>query len=317
MPTTAPPVPGPFPAAPPRSPRRARAARVRRAVVRLVVFGVVFVAVAAGASWGVATFLGRGDHPSQSVRCAASLEGTDWYLDPGQAEVVALLAGQAEQRALPARALTIAIATGLQESKLRNLEGGDRDSLGIFQQRPSQGWGTEEQILDPAYATGKFYDALAKVPGYEEMAVTEAAQAVQRSAFPDAYAAHEALARAWANGMYGYSGAAVTCHLPDADGAGDPAAVVARAQRDLGITATTAGAGLLLDAAPLIAEPEHAERVGWAVALWAVTVAEPLEIVEVDHAGQVWSRDTGAWAPAATDAPTPPPAGQVLVRLAD
>ena len=61
---------------------------------------------------------------------------------------------------------------------------------------------------------------------------------------------------------------------------------------------------------------DHAERVGWAVALWAVTVAEPLHLIEVDYDGQVWSRDTGTWAPAATDAPTPPPAGQVLVHLA-
>ena len=90
-----------------------------------------------------------------------------------------------------ARAATIAIATAIQESKLRNLDYGDRDSLGLFQQRPSQGWGTEEQILDPVYATNRFYDALVKVKGYESMEITKVAQEVQRSAYPEAYADHE------------------------------------------------------------------------------------------------------------------------------
>jgi len=318
MAAPAPPAVGVFPATPPRTPAQRRAARRRRAVVRAVVGLVVFAAVVAGAAWGVAAFLGRGDGAPRAVRCAAALEGTDWYLAPDQAETVALLAGMAQQRALPARALTIAVATGMQESKLRNIEHGDRDSLGIFQQRPSQGWGTEAEILDPVYSTGRFYDALVQVPGYEDMAVTEAAQAVQRSAFPDAYGQHEALARAWASAMYGYSSGSVTCTLGDADAAGDPQAVVARAQRDLGITATPGEAGVVLDAAPLIAAPEHAERVGWAVAHWAVAVAQPLQVVSVEHAGSVWSRDTGTWS-----TPTAPPSGstlapgQVLVVLAD
>src|SRR5665811_361774 len=119
--------------------------------------------------------------------------------------MVSARAGQALQRALPARALTIAIATGLQESKLRNLTQGDRDSVGIFQQRPSQGWGTVEQIMDPLFATTAFYDALVKVDGYQDLPITEAAQAVQRSGFPEAYGEHEAAARAWASAMYGYS----------------------------------------------------------------------------------------------------------------
>lgn len=320
MPAPSPAPAGIFPAAPPRSPARRRAARRRRLVVRVVVYVTLFAAVVAGAAWAVAAVLGRADDVPQAVRCSAGLEGTDWYLEPDQAETVALLAGTAQQRALPARALTIAIATAMQESKLRNIEHGDRDSLGIFQQRPSQGWGTEAEILDPVYATGRFYDALVQVPGYEDMAVTEAAQAVQRSAYPEAYGAHEALARAWASAMYGYSSAAVTCTLGDADGPGDVEAVVARAQRDLGIPATVAGSGVVLDAAPLVAAPEHAERVGWAVAHWAVAVADPLQIVSVTHAGAVWSRDTGTWS---TSGPTPSgdaaslAPGQVLVVLAD
>ncbi|NYI03446.1 cell wall-associated NlpC family hydrolase [Allostreptomyces psammosilenae] len=83
------------------------------------------------------------------------------------------------------------MATALQESSLRNLSYGDRDSLGLFQQRPSQGWGTAEQIQDPVYASTKFYEGLLAVDGWESMTLTQAAQAVQRSDFPDAYAKWE------------------------------------------------------------------------------------------------------------------------------
>ena len=101
-----------------------------------------------------------------------------------QAENASLIAAIAIERGLPARAVSIALATAFQESKLVNIDYGDRDSLGLFQQRPSQGWGTAEEILDPVYSTNAFYDALVQVDGYEDMEITEAAQQVQRSAFP-------------------------------------------------------------------------------------------------------------------------------------
>ena len=85
-----------------------------------------------------------------------------------QAENATLIAAIGVSRGLPARAVSIALATAYQESKIRNLTHGDRDSLGLFQQRPSQGWGTEEQVRDPYYATNAFYDALAKIPDYKD-----------------------------------------------------------------------------------------------------------------------------------------------------
>lgn len=97
---------------------------------------------------------------------------------------------------IPERGQVVALATAIQESRLRNLRYGDRDSLGLFQQRPSQGWGTPEEILDPVYAATKFYDGLLKVAGWQQMTVTQAAQAVQLSGYPDAYAQWEPLARA-------------------------------------------------------------------------------------------------------------------------
>ncbi|MCX5308965.1 C40 family peptidase [Streptomyces sp. NBC_00160] len=97
---------------------------------------------------------------------------------------------------VPERGQIVALATAIQESRLRNLGYGDRDSLGLFQQRPSQGWGTPAQVRDPAYASTKFYQGLLKVPGWQQMTVTQAAQAVQLSGFPNAYAQWEPLARA-------------------------------------------------------------------------------------------------------------------------
>ncbi len=107
---------------------------------------------------------------------------------------------------LPRRGLVVAVATAMQESELHNLasdvlpesanyphqgSGSDHDSVGLFQQRPSSGWGTVRDLMRPAYAARVFYEALLEVPGWEEMSLTAAAQAVQISAFPDAYAQHE------------------------------------------------------------------------------------------------------------------------------
>ncbi len=97
-------------------------------------------------------------------------------------------------RGLPERAVVIALATAMQESTLHNLDHGDRDSLGLFQQRPSQGWGSPAQVQDPVYAAGRFYDSLVEVPGWDTMRLTDAAQTVQRSAFPELYQQHEPLA---------------------------------------------------------------------------------------------------------------------------
>ncbi|WP_407835902.1 C40 family peptidase [Streptomyces sp. DSM 116496] len=114
---------------------------------------------------------------------------------------------------VPERGQVVALATAIQESRLRNLTYGDRDSLGLFQQRPSQGWGTPEQIRDPVYASTKFYKGLLAVKGWQQMTITQAAQAVQLSGFPNAYAQWEPLARALQQ--------AIVKTLPN-DGAGQP-----------------------------------------------------------------------------------------------
>ena len=98
----------------------------------------------------------------------------------------------------PCRGLVIALATALQESGLRNLDYGDRDSLGLFQQRPSMGWGTPTQVTDPAYAAHAFFTGAGTNPGlldishWEALPLWLAADSVQHSAYPIAYADHEA-----------------------------------------------------------------------------------------------------------------------------
>ena len=116
-----------------------------------------------------------------------TVPSTSVTLDADQWANAQAIAGVAEERGLPERAIVIALATAMQESTLRNLDHGDRDSLGLFQQRPSQGWGTPEQVQDPVYAAGQFYDRLVRVPGWETGELTLVADSVQRSAFPLAY----------------------------------------------------------------------------------------------------------------------------------
>lgn len=115
-----------------------------------------------------------------------------------QISYAAIIIKVGQDRNVPPRGWVIAIATALQESGLHNLPylgaRNDHDSIGLFQQRPSQGWGTPAQISDPVYASGKFYQKLVTVPGWQIMSLTKAAQAVQHSAYPNAYAKHEPLA---------------------------------------------------------------------------------------------------------------------------
>ena len=113
----------------------------------------------------------------------------DW--DTDQVGNAAAIVTTGARLAVPARGWVIAVATSMQESTLRNLSGGDRDSVGLFQQRPSQGWGTPTQLQDPIYASEKFFHKLVAINGWQTMPFTEAAQAVQISAFPDAYAKWE------------------------------------------------------------------------------------------------------------------------------
>jgi hypothetical protein len=148
---------------------------------------VLIIAVLAGIAWQA-----DATEPARPGLCAVPL--TSETVTAEQAANAATIAEVASARGLPDRAVVIALATARQESGLRNLDHGDRDSLGLFQQRPSQGWGTPEQVRDPVYAAGKFYERLVNVPNWQTGRLTEVAQTVQRSGFPEAYQKHEAIA---------------------------------------------------------------------------------------------------------------------------
>jgi hypothetical protein len=205
-----------------------------------------------------------------------------------QARNASLISAISVRRGMPAHAATIALATALQESKLHNLRGGDRDSLGLFQQRHSQGWGTRRQILDPVYATNAFYDALERVPGYDTLPVTVAAQRVQRSGYPSAYAAYERDARALASALTGYSPAAFSCHLDATSASPPPAArravVLRRALAPaFGSTRISVEAGSHLHVAAA------STTRGWAMASYVVSHAAGLGVSSVSYAGRSWT----------------------------
>jgi hypothetical protein len=151
----------------------------------------LFVIVAAVVVGFVVSPLLRADAACKTAPAASTAPPVPGKWSDEQVANARIIVTIGDQRGVPAEAKVIAIATALQESRLRNLRGGDRDSIGLFQQRPSQGWGTPKQLSDPAYQTQKFYDKLLTVPGWRKMRVTEAAQAVQISAFPEAYAKHQ------------------------------------------------------------------------------------------------------------------------------
>jgi hypothetical protein len=261
--------------------------------------------------------------------CTASTDAGVATLDPEQAANAALIAAVGQARGMSPRAVTIALATAMQESKLRNLDYGDRDSLGLFQQRPSQDWGTPEQIMDPLYSAGEFYKELEKVPGFETMPITEAAQAVQRSAFPDAYAQHEPTARSFASSLTGHSPAALTCALPPADHPHTPEAFLAafrsewgdeaadRATSDPGTPAASADPNHPATP-PAVALRATSEVEAWALASWAVAKADQLGADSVEVAGQLWTRQSATWAPAPSPSgPDPGTRHGVTIDLAE
>ncbi|KPI26261.1 hypothetical protein OK074_0930 [Actinobacteria bacterium OK074] len=195
------------------------------------------------AGYLVVQYVNGGASPTCTV-VSGKDDGQSYDFSPEQAVNAATISAVGTTRDMPERAVAIALATAIQESGLRNISHGDLDSLGLFQQRPSQGWGTKQQILDPTYAASVFYEHLAKIPDYQKLPLTEAAQEVQRSGFPEAYAKHEPDATLLAAALTGHSAATLTCEGRQATTATDgPDAVRAALVRDFGpAVLRTAGA---------------------------------------------------------------------------
>ncbi|MEU7717938.1 heavy metal transporter [Streptomyces tibetensis] len=282
---------------------------------RLFRCGAAFVALLAVAGYLVVQYVTGGSGGPGCKVVSGKGDGASYEFTPEQAVNAATITAVGTARDLPERAVTIALATALQESALRNIKHGDRDSLGLFQQRPSQGWGTPKEIMDPTYAAGEFYDHLVKVPGYTRLPLTVAAQRVQRSGFPQAYAKHEPDAALLAAALTGQSAATLTCDgRPAATRASGPDGVRAALVRDFGrdvlepagaevggasrgtptpSPSATDGTGgrtvtLPVTAGTTAATGRGPGLPGWQLAHWAVANASELHIARVTYAGREW-----------------------------
>jgi hypothetical protein len=207
-------------------------------------------------------------------------------------------------RSIPERGRIIAVATAYQESNLRNRPNGDRDSLGLFQQRPSQGWGTAEQIQDPIYASNKFYDALLEVPDWPDMSLTDAAQAVQYSAYPNAYAKWEPQATTLVQALSGGPlelNCAAGARMPTAGSPDRPApagtddatpeltVALAAAQAELGgVTVTGISDDGRTGTVEIALPGLGAGSAGRALAAWAVAHSIGLQVNQVSVQALTW-----------------------------
>ncbi|WP_371662427.1 heavy metal transporter [Streptomyces sp. NBC_00280] len=283
---------------------------------RLLRRGASFLVLLAVAGYLAVQYVtgGTGDPACEVV--SAGGDGATYEFTPEQAVNAATITAVGTARGLPERAVAIALATALQESGLRNIAHGDRDSLGLFQQRPSQGWGTAKEIQDPTYAAGEFYDHLVKVSGYSRLPLTVAAQRVQRSGYPQAYAKHEQDATLLAAALTGRAAATLTCEgRPGATPTGGPDAVRAALVRDFGrevLVVAGAEVGRKTAATPTpspvattaaerrtvtIPVPSDTDTAagttvrqrGWQLAHWAVANASALHIENVSYAGRRWT----------------------------
>lgn len=272
----------------------------------LMAIVVLIALIAATATW-----IGRWGYrtpepllPPQG--CVVTVEGLTSYLTWEQSGNAAIIVGESIRRGLHPRAATIALVTAYQESDLRNLDYGDRDSIGLFQQRPSQGWGTVEQIMDPWYSAGKFYEHLVQVPDWETGVINDVAQAVQRSGFPDAYAQHEAKGRAWASALTGHSPAAVSCidrHQNLAD---------APVLTDFIATVWGGAVGVITNEVGALQLSTDSDITTWAAAQLSMLRGSPAGLTTLQADAQQWANsgtDYAVWQPAS------PAAAPVVVYL--
>jgi hypothetical protein len=281
------------------------------------VIGTVLALVLAVAGYAIYHSFGNVTSALPPPGCQAGTGGQAITLDTDQAAIAATIAGVAARHRLPRQAVTIALAAALQESKLHNLDYGDRDSVGIFQQRPSEGWGPAAKLKDPVYATTKFFAALTQVRGYATMPVYQAAQDVQHSADGSAYEQWAGVAGQLADYFTGQPPHGVSCWYAPA-GSGDLAgavrqmaqtfgppgrkAVVIRVTTDRSVQKSKGSAAVL-----------HVQRsAAWTVASWLVAHAQAYGLSEVRYAGYEWKAANGSmgWQP--DPGPNASPRGSIV-----
>jgi hypothetical protein len=216
-------------------------------------------------------------------------QGSQGYqLSVSQAGIAATIAGVAARQDLPTRAVAIAYATALQESKLANLHYGTMDSVGVFQQRPSEGWGTAREIENPVYAASRFFAALVQVPRYRRLPIDQAAQAVQHSADGSAYEQYAGIGTSLAQAFTGTQPHAVWCSY------GSPVGQSRLAAARRGLTGAFGALGGKITGDPAAIVQVGNARQGWAVAAWLVSHAAAYGISDVRYAGYEWRAASGS-----------------------
>jgi hypothetical protein len=268
-------------------------------VGKRLVAGVVALGVVAGFGFWLGSRWDQVPLPDFRPDCTVQASG-EVTLDYEQMANAATVAATGVRLEMPDQAVVVALATALQESKLRNLphlgDGNDHDSVGVFQQRPSQGWGSAEEIAQPRIAAERFYLALRGVDGWQEMRVTDAAQRVQRSAYPEAYEKWTPDANVLATALLGQAPGAVACTGPeDPPARGEPAAEALgdALTQDWGTELTT------LDSTPGVSLTPADPEAGWRYAHWLVAHAADRGVTRVRFADLEWTAAEGGWS--ATD----------------
>ncbi len=274
----------------------------------LIVVLVVACLLAAAAYWAIHKLTNLSIfHPSG---CTATAAAGSTDLDLDQAKYASTIAAVGVSLKVPPFGIQVAEATAMQESKLHNVGYGDRDSLGLFQQRPSQGWGSADQILDPVYSTTRFYQSLLKVPNWQTMSLADAAQAVQHSAAGSAYAQHEQPATVLASVFTGGAKGGLGCTLdgptfaPQSKAAGKlltarGQAVVDQLRSEFGSANVGKVTGIAADGKSFgVAPPAgvvggQAASREWSYANWLAAQAESMGIAQVSYDGETWSASDG------------------------
>jgi hypothetical protein len=255
---------------------------------RKALLGVLVVAaIAVGGAFGLRALWNSAKSHLASDTCTVG----SYVLDPDQAAVASTMVGAVTKypKHLSERASVLALAAGLQESKLRNLlpGEGDRDSVGVLQQRPSQGWGGGDaaRLNDVGEATKEFLDELVKNPHWQTMSLANAVQLVQRSADPsgESYGQHEQEAQALADALQGARPAAITCDFEAPTLVASTTKVAQQAGSQLGIDTPRA-----VDATTVRVAGGR-----WQTAAWFVANADRLGIERVAYADEVWTRKNG------------------------
>lgn len=253
--------------------------KTTRALGCLVLALFLLIAGGVGAFWLLRSRNLTEPVPGQQ-RCVATANNKSAVVDLEQAHFASIIAGVAVRRGLPPRAASIALATAYQETGIRNLDYGDRDSVGLFQQRPSQGWGTKKQLMDPDYAAGKFYDALVKINDWQTDDINDVAQKVQRSGHPEAYSDHETDARVLASALTGQSPAGFSC-LDRSGTAGDTKGLRSSLRQTFGNVDDSADGSMITIRA-------GSTRRAWAYAHYAVANASLYGVTTVKIKNRSW-----------------------------